>query len=273
MVAAIEQQTGERLHVEGRSAGGQVGAAYVRGSFGRAVLTWRPGVTAAEHAAGPGAVVAVLAAAGYPAPVDHVVVDVPGGVAIVQERRPGRPVDVVGVELVEAAAALNQVQRRALSDHESIPPVELYLTRSGPGYCLHEPLEQHSGRTRALLRRVQAIGARTPEQLAGDDAVHVDYQPGNFLVTGPAVTGVVDWDGAGRGDCGFDLVTLRFGLHGLPSDPAAIRTADDLLAGLPPETLESAWASMALRMVDWAIRHWSEDQVEHWLKLAEQLPT
>ena len=40
--------------------------------------------------------------------------------------------------------------------------------------------------------------------------MHLDFHPGNVLVDGGRVTGVVDWDGAGRGDRLFDLVTLRF---------------------------------------------------------------
>src|SRR6266702_849574 len=52
-----------------------------------------------------------------------------------------------------------------------------------------------------------------PECLPGDDLEHFDFHPENVLVDpAGAVTGVVDWDGAGRSHGYFDLFTLRFDL-------------------------------------------------------------
>jgi len=84
------------------------------------------------------------------------------------------------------------------------------------------------------------------------------------------VTGVVDWDGASRGDRRFDLVTLRFGLHGTATGPGVTERLDAILDSVPEEVLRPAWAHMSLRMVDWAIRHFSPAEVERWLDLAEQ---
>jgi aminoglycoside phosphotransferase (APT) family kinase protein len=42
--------------------------------------------------------------------------------------------------------------------------------------------------------------------------VHGDFHHENLLIRDGRITGV-DWDGAGRGDRRFDLVTLRFGLR------------------------------------------------------------
>ncbi|HEY3981054.1 MAG TPA: phosphotransferase, partial [Streptosporangiaceae bacterium] len=83
------------------------------------------------------------------------------------------------------------------------------------------------------------VGARHPGLLDGDDAVHADFQPGNFLAERGRITGVVDWDGAARGDRRLDLVTLRFGLHAIDADARAVR-------------------------------HYTAGHVEHWLDLAEQ---
>ena len=51
------------------------------------------------------------------------------------------------------------------------------------------------------LPGVEEIGAAVPGHLAGDDLVHFDFHPENVLADAAgAVTGVVDWDGASRGD-------------------------------------------------------------------------
>ncbi|MFJ9140385.1 MULTISPECIES: phosphotransferase [Streptomyces] len=64
------------------------------------------------------------------------------------------------------------------------------------------------------------IGAGHPDRLSGDDAVHLDFHPGNLPAAGGSITGVVDWDGAARGDHRFDLATPHFGIHGGGADPA-----------------------------------------------------
>jgi aminoglycoside phosphotransferase (APT) family kinase protein len=107
--------------------------------------------------------------------------------------------------------------------------------------------------------------------------VHMDFHPGNVLVdrTG-AVTGIVDWDGAGRGDHRFALVTLRFDLAvpGVDAQDRSARSAaarwldnriDDLF---DDATLRAYWAHMGLRQVDWAIRHHGPDDVDRWLTVA-----
>ncbi|MFE7137812.1 hypothetical protein ACFVAG_08680 [Streptomyces sp. NPDC057644] len=48
------------------------------------------------------------------------------------------------------------------------------------------------------------------------------------------------------------------------------RHLDAVLDAVPEDVLRPAWAHMSLRMVDWAIRHFTPPEVEHWLDLAEQ---
>jgi Phosphotransferase enzyme family len=174
------------------------------------------------------------------------------------------------VPLLEGALTLNDRQADLLAGHPGIPPVDLYLTGDGPGFCLHSPLREHSDRTRALHRWIAAVGAWSPRCLAGQDAVHCDFQPSNILADGDRITGIVDWDGAGRGDRRLDLVTLRFGLHSVPAEPGVTERLDLVLDGLPAQVLAPLWAHMSLRMTDWAIRHFSPADVDHWLALAEQ---
>jgi aminoglycoside phosphotransferase (APT) family kinase protein len=274
MADAIQATAGVALRVEGPCPGGQVGAAYVAWPDGhRSVLTWRPGTGLAELRAGPLAVIGSLRPAGYPAPAAELAVQAGDAVALVWELLPGAPISHLTSAQLDQALALNSLQAGQLADHATIPAVRLYLTTDGPGYCLHRPLREHSARTRALDRWITTVGASHPDHLDGDDAVHCDYQPANILADHDRITGVIDWDGAGRGDRRFDLVTLRFGVHAITADPTATHRLDQLLDDLPPDVLAPMWAHMSLRMTDWAIRHFTPGDVDHWLDLAERRAT
>jgi aminoglycoside phosphotransferase (APT) family kinase protein len=271
MTAAIQAATGVALRIEGPCPGGQTGAAYVSWPDGhRSVLTFRPGATLADVRNGALAVIGALRPAGYPAPAAELAVQAGDTVAVVSELLPGTPVSHLSTTLLDQALALNTLQAGQLAGHPAIPPVRLYLTSDGPGYCLHQPLREHSDRSAALERWITTIGAGHPDQLSGDDAVHCDYQPTNLLTERGRLTGVVDWDGAGRGDRHLDLVTLRFGCHAIPADPDVTRRLDQILDGLPHRVLAPMWAHMSLRMTDWAIRHFTPSDVSHWLDLAQQ---
>lgn len=271
MTGAIQAAAGVALRIDGPCPGGQVGAAYVAWPDGhRSVLTWRPGVSLAELRDGPLAVIEALRPAGYPAPAAELAVQAGDAVALVWELLPGAPITHLTTGLLDQALTLNDRQAGQLTSHTAIPPVQLYLTSDGPGYCLHQPLREHSPRTQALDRWITTTGASHPGHLSGHDAVHCDYHPANILADRGRITGVIDWDGAGRGDRRLDLVTLRFGIHTIPADPEATRRLDQLLDGLPPHILAPLWAHMSLRMTDWAIRHFTPRDVNHWLDLAEQ---
>lgn len=276
MVRALRDQEGVDLSVEGLCPGGQVGAAYVRWPDGRrSVLTWRPDTQVAALHAGPVAVMDALRAIGYPAPATELAVQIGRHVVMVQELLAGAKIDRLELPGLEQALALNHLQGGALAGCDDIAPVPLYLRSDGPGFCLHEPLRQHNRRTAALERRILSAARDFPDYLAGDDAVHLDFHPGNMLMSEGVITGVVDWDGAGRGDRRLDLVTLRFGIHGEPSGFGAapaevVARLDEVLDAVPAEVLRPAWAHMSLRMVDWAVRHFTPDAVEHWMDVAEQ---
>ncbi|UED88686.1 aminoglycoside phosphotransferase family protein [Streptomyces profundus] len=236
----------------------------------RSVLKWRPGSRATAMRAGPLAVVEALRLADYPAPATELVAQVDDAVVTVQELLPGTKVDRLDQHGLDQALALNQAQAGRLADRPDIPAVALHLRADGPGYCLHEPLRRHNRRAAALEGWVAAVGADCPTLLEGPDAVHQDFHPGNLLAAEGSITGVIDWDGAARGDHRFDLVTLRFGVQGKDMDPAVARRLDAILDTLPDEVLRPAWAHMSLRMVDWAIRHFTPADVESWPDLAEQ---
>jgi aminoglycoside phosphotransferase (APT) family kinase protein len=279
MAADLERETGVRLTVEGPCSGGEVGAAYVRWADGRrSVLKWRPQTTVEEMRAGSLAVVDVLRSVGYPAPATELAAQVGQAVVTVQELMPGSKLNRLDEHTLDQALALNNLQAGALAEHRDIPNVSLHLRDDGPGFCLHGPLRWHSRRTAKLESWVSEVGAEHPYLLAGDDAMHLDFHPGNLLAVDGEITGVIDWDGAARGDRRLDLVTLRFGTHTYPpphADPALDSPStleaklDEILDGFPP-VLRPLWAHMSLRMTDWAIRHFTEAEVDHWLDLAEQ---
>lgn len=283
MARAVSAQTGIALTVEGLCDGGEVGAAVVRRSDGhRGVLTWRPRYTVDALTSGPLAVVGRLRALGYPAPATELAVQVGDAVVTVQELVPGAKIDRLDSSLLERVLAVHRLQAGALAGREDVPAFPLYLCEDGPGYCLHEPLRRFSRRTAELERRIAAFGAGHPDRLPGDGAVHGDFHPGNILAADGRITGVVDWDGAARGDHRFDLVVLRFGVHpgrvdhvdhadhAENPDHAVVERLDALIDVLPASVAEPAWAHMSLRMVDWAIRHFPAEQVDTWVDLARQ---
>jgi aminoglycoside phosphotransferase (APT) family kinase protein len=271
MADAIRHAAGVALRVDGPCPGGQVGAAYVTWPDGhRSVLTWRPGISLASLREGPLAVISALRPAGYPAPAAELAIQTGDAVAIVWELLPGEPISDLTPALLDQALILNNLQAGQLAGHPAIPAVDLCLTRDGPGFCLHQPLREHSTRTRALHHWITTTGASHPRALSGDDAVHCDFHPGNILTSHGRITGVIDWDGAARGDRRLDLVTLRFGLHAITAGPTTTQRLDQLLDDLPRHVLAPMWAHMSLRMTDWAIRHFTPSDVSHWLDLAEQ---
>ncbi|HEY6738668.1 MAG TPA: aminoglycoside phosphotransferase family protein [Actinopolymorphaceae bacterium] len=259
LIAQIAEHTGIRLELLGYAPGGEVGAAYVRWSDGRdGVLTWQSDRSpeAGRRLRRTAEVLRFARSHGLATPTYDLVAELPDAVAIVQERLPGASPTRIDRRLVDGMLAVNERCAGLLADRPDTPRPELYLDRSGPGFCLHESLEAYDRRTRRLLARVHQIGRDSPGPMRGDDLVHLDFHPGNVLVDPEGrLTGVIDWDALGRGDRRFDLVTLRFTIA------APDRDVDD-------DTLRLYWAHLSLRMVDWAIRHWSEAEITHWLEVS-----
>jgi len=260
LVERIAEITGVRLVLEGPCPGGEVGAAYVRWPDGR-----RSVLSAGRTRTGP--LLDRARAAGVPTARQELSAHIDGVRVIVQQRLPGNPPAAVDASLVRQMVGLNRRLAGLLADRPSIPPVDLYLTGDGPGFCLHGPLAAHDRRTARLLAWVREVGAAT-RAADGGDLVHLDFQPGNVLVRNGRITGLIDWDGASRGDRLLDLVVLRFYL--LRQAPPLTRILDDELAGADPERLRAYWAHISLRQVDWSIRHHDAAAVDQWLDIAEQ---
>lgn len=258
-VARLAELHHVHLTVEGPCPGGEVGAAYVRWPDGR-----RSVLNSGSARAGP--ILDLARAAGLPVPRYELVADVDGTTVVVQQRLPGAPPATVDADLIDQMAELNDRFAGLLAAHPEVPGADLFLTADGPGFCLHQPLAAYNARTARLLNWVHEVGADTPD-VSGDDLMHLDFHVGNVLVDDGRITGLVDWDGAARGDRHFDLVVLRFGLAG--NAPRLAARLDDRLAGVAPDRLRAYWAHISLRQVDWSIRHHDAEAVDRWLTVAE----
>jgi phosphotransferase family enzyme len=280
LIEQLRAATGTDFELIGPLPGGEVGAALVRWPDGHdGVLThWGDASDEAwAHMRRTAELLDIARGAGIPAPRYELVTRLADRIAVVQERLRGEPPSRVDLAMVEHLVAIAARGAGLLQGRPDVPAGELYLLRSGPGFCLHEPLARYDNRTRRLLDVVRRIGTASPHRMLGDDLVHSDFHPGNVLVdrTG-AVTGIVDWDGISRGDHRFALVTLRFDLA-VPGVDAPDRSARSAAARwldnridelIDPATLRAYWAHMGLRQVDWAIRHHGPDEVDRWLTVA-----
>lgn len=262
MVERIAAITGVRLVLEGPCPGGEVGAAYVRWPDGRRSVL-------GEGRSRTGPLLDLARRAGVPTARQELAAHIDGRRVVVQQRLPGVPPGTVDAALVRQMLQINDRFAGLFAGLPPVPPVDLFLTRDGPGFCLHGPLQAHSARTARLLHRVREVGAAAP-RIGGDDLMHLDFQPGNVLVDGGRISGVVDFDGATRGDRHFDLITLRFDLT--RRAPHLTGLVDERLAGADADRLRAYWAHMSLRMVDWMIRHHGDSDVDAWLDVAEYGP-
>jgi len=270
LLRQLVEVAGVRLELEGPCPGGQVGAAYVRWPDGRrSVLTSRPpGSSAAARRTE--SLLAVGRAHGVPAPRYEMVQELPDATVVVQELLPGSPPASVSRRTVESMIEVSRHCRGLLADRDD-PAPSLYLRDDGPGFCLHEPLARYDQRTARLLAAIEEVGAAVPECLAGNDLVHFDFHAENVLV-GPAgtVTGVVDWDGAGRSHGYLDLFTLRFDLARRAPELGQWLAAQ-LQGAAPDDVVLACWAHLSLRLVDWSIRHFTAPYVTTWVGVAESL--
>jgi Phosphotransferase enzyme family len=259
LVSRLAELTGVQFAIEGPCPGGEVGAAYVRWPDGR-----RSVLTMGSRHAPP--LVLFARRAGLPVPEYELTADLGDAFVVVQELVVGSAPAVVDRPLVDSLIALNAAFTGLLSSL-SRPPIDLYLRSSGPGFCVHESLASYDRRSARVLDWVREVGA-VRNTADGPDLVHVDYHPGNILVSDGRITAILDWDGVGQGDRLFDLVTLRFDLAWRA--PLLTFFMDDLLVQtLPADRLRAYWAHMSLRLVDWSIRHHTSAEVDVWLATAE----
>jgi aminoglycoside phosphotransferase (APT) family kinase protein len=125
----------------------------------------------------------------------------------------------------------------------------------------------------ATARLVDALATLTAGRKDGrgksSDIVHGDLSPGNILVHDGQISGIVDWDAAGRGDRSFDLALLLFYFYDDQPirDPVRDRVVE--LAGCDGLAIYLAYA--ILSQTTWSSRHHGQSAVEHWLSRAGRI--
>jgi hypothetical protein len=214
-------------------------------------------------------VVDVLRERGSPVP-EYLGVGSTDDVVVTLQRRvagetlePG-PGEAVDPDVFEAVlpALLDAVELQAGAGDLAAPAWPTWLldtlASGGDGYCLHETMRRRAD-TRSILDRVVTIGiefGRGPARTA--DIVHFDLNPANVLHENGRLTGIVDWNvpfvGASQGDRGFDVATLLFYSYD------NVRTRDRLWAHASAIS-GARWvavylAHLALRQVEWSVRHY-----------------
>jgi hypothetical protein len=139
------------------------------------------------------------------------------------------------------------------------------------GYCEHGSLFTFSDASRALLARVRRVGADPAgTRLLAPDLVHYDLHPDNVLsVDGRRVSGIIDWDAVRTGDRALDLALLAFSISWRTADSGLLEQV--WKAFLSTSTHDARVIYMhhvALRLVDWIIRHGNTPGPERTIELA-----
>jgi Phosphotransferase enzyme family len=197
---------------------------------------------------------------GYPAPDYLPPFLVEGGVVVLQREVAGAWRDDLPNDFPDTVLRLNHLQEgMADPGGDWTDYVRMTLTEGADGYCLHATLRNATRETRQLLEWVQSVG-RDLGPLPEHDLVHIDFHHRNMLRQGPKLVAVVDWEGCRPGDRAFDLVTFCFGMtHAVAASGVEERVWTSAMRLAGPQALAAYVAHMALRRVDWTIRHHPEE--------------
>lgn len=267
--------------LEGRAARGESGdgAWFATDAQGRpVVLKWTTDLTARPRYEILAGALDALRTAGVPVARYLAIEETDDRLVIAQERLTGRTDVPVNERTVEHLLELNEHKAGVAAPWYRLGWGEFMvhtLTVGEDGWSVHDSLRTWSPRARELVERVEAIGAATdPAWFPATGIVHLDLHPGNLLLADDgAVAGIVDWDGAMRGDHRFDLTSFAF-CTPVDSRGAAASTEPmwaALEATTDPRVLRAYAAHQALRLVDWVIRHHQPDDVERWIDASEAL--
>ncbi|MBM7783395.1 aminoglycoside phosphotransferase family protein [Tenggerimyces flavus] len=280
LVDFVNERAGCGLELIGIAPQGQSGgAAFVRWPDGhQSVVT--TAMASLDHMRQTAEILAYAKGLGLPVPHHELLLPRDDGlVAVVQERLPGKPIAASDASTIDAMVALNERFAHLLADRTDVPIPPLCLRESGDPVPRHEPLEQHSDRSRRLLKRIKELGAADIHEMDGDDLVHVDLTVPNILFDDEGnLSGVVDWNfGVARGDRRFGLVKLLFDLTwaaGSPGEeqaprPDALERAAEAVDAIEPEKLKLYWAHWTLAMLYWTIRSGYEEVIAIHLDLGE----
>jgi len=232
----------------------------------RWVLKWAREARNLEWMQGAKTVTDLLRNLGYPAPSYLLIGKISEGIYSIQSALPGSPLRHLPSTLLPRLFEINELQRgRAIPGRSDWHQEALRtVLRGGDGYCLHTSLQQHSPETAELLKALQAlVRAHQDEPHRTNDIVHGDFQHANILIEDERISGVVDWDGFGAGDCIFDIATLLFYSY----DDAEVRNQlwNYALERASLKLLSIYLAHLILRQVDWSLRYHDQTISERYI--------
>lgn len=273
LIDELRTRHGIELEYLGPAGSGEVGAAFVRMPQRRVGVLTRAGDGSAATGRELRTTAEILDLArsrGVLVPRYLLIAPMEAAHVVVQERLAGNPPEAADGPLVERLVDATRPWIGLLAGRDDLPRQSMYLTESGPGYCLHESLAHYDRRTRRLLQRVHRIGDSGPGKFLGEDLSHLDYHAGNVLVGEDGeLSGIIDWDGWARGDRWFSLEVLAFDLTWRRADRQVLETLTaQIESAVPRELLRAYRAHLGLRLVDWAIRHHDAPTVDFWLAVA-----
>ncbi|MFC7625898.1 phosphotransferase [Microlunatus sp. GCM10028923] len=277
VIEEINARTASGLVLTGLAdqVGGVSSAAFVAWPDGRQSALTRPRASLASMQL-TATVLNEVREQGIPVPAYQLVLDLHDGyLAVVQERLPGRHVEVLDPTTAASFIAANDRFAGLLRGRPEVPPPPAFPA-DGPGYgAFEDTVGRHGRRGRRLLTRLLELDGGRPFRMPGDDLVHTDYSPGNVLFddTGQ-VSGIVDWNfGVARGDRRYALVGLPWGSIGSSTiGPAEQRRIDAALAELEPATLRRYEAHHAVSRVHRSItEQFTPERIEADLDFAEDV--
>lgn len=269
VIDELTEATGRQWRLDGRCPGGEVGAYFVSGTDDRFVMKWSERAHAADDLRATVGLLQQAHRRGMPMPLyrDPIVTD--SAIVVLQERvDDGAAVDAVSNDLLDQLLAAWRLASAVADPSDGWTDFLRHtLTHGADGWCLHEPLAEHSAETRSILHWATRVGEGI-ETLPSGDLVHIDLHHRNLLQRADHLVAIIDWEGAVIGDHLFDLVTFVFNLAAADAEPDVERRVWRLIKQIGrPEAVEAYAAHMSIRMVDWQIRHHPE-AIEFWVDRA-----
>lgn len=169
-----------------------------------------------------------VATLGYPAPrvlaasADAAILD---GAFLVMERAPGRPMLEVRKFGIADVLARTQLRLHDLDPEPLVRAVRQEGSGEMPGFdSMLAGLGQRIARCpiEGLARPMEWLLSHRPPEPVRRVICHGDFHPQNVLMSGHAVTGVLDWPNAVIADPAYDVAATRTILSCVPIEMAAL---------------------------------------------------
>lgn len=265
---------GTGFHLDHRLEGGvQSGAWHLTdpATGRRAVLKWSPRPSWAPQIQRAAVAVAKIRAAGYPTPEWLAAGTTASGLGYqIQEFVPGRSPHQVTVraarlliDVLETHAGLDPDPERCWSEY-----VTTAMATEREALC-HDLFRIGPAERRLVEACEHLLALYGPVTLPTGDLVHGDFRPGNILVAGDCITGVIDIEALGSGTRVFDYATLLSAHHITADATRLLVTAAEQVAG--PEVLAFCFVHVVLDLAAFVHQRNLQPGIQNIGRLAERV--